>query len=95
MKNFRVAELGIGPGECRGGLMCLATRAFQQTKDPQLNPERFPEYPGAKWHLESMIQYQSMVEQQRLRNSCLLEVITDFSLENHALSTHTCQSTKS
>ena len=78
LKNFWVAELGTGPGRCGGGLMYLAARAFQQTKDSQLNPERYPEYPEAKWHFESMIQYQSMTEKQRLRNSRLLEVITDF-----------------
>ncbi len=73
MANFYVAELGSGEGQCGGGLMYLAARAFQQCKDTQLDQNLYPDYEEAKWQMNNLIQYQSMNEKQRQRQSRLYQ----------------------
>ena len=72
MKNFWVAELASGEGRCGGGPVYLAARAFQQSKDSQLDYDGYPDYGEAIWHLKALIQYQSMNDQQRVRQSHLI-----------------------
>ena len=84
MKNFWLAELGSGEGRCGGGLMYLAARAFQQVKDAQLDKKRFPDFGEAKWHFDSMIQYHSMTEKQRVRQSRLIKIIMDHVKQHNA-----------
>lgn len=78
MKNFWVAELGSGDGRCGGGLVLLTGRAFQQVKDSQLEHTRLPDYEEAKWQLNNLIQYQSMNEKQRRRQSGLHNSLMEF-----------------
>lgn len=78
MKNFWVAELGSGEGRCGGGAMYLAGRAFQQVKDGQLDRCRFPDFEEAKWQLINLIQYQSMNEKQRHRQSRINKTLMQY-----------------
>lgn len=71
MKIFYLSELASGENKCGGGLMYLAGRAFQQAKDSQLADDQYPDYNEAKWQVNYMIQYQSMNERQRQRQSHL------------------------
>ena len=69
LTNFYVSELASGDGKCGGGLIYLAARAFAQAKDSQLEENQYPDYNEAKWQVNYMIQYQSMNEKQRERQS--------------------------
>jgi hypothetical protein len=77
MKNFWLAELASGNGYCGGGLMLLVAKAFQQVRDAQLDKTRFPDFAEAKFHLDNLVQYQSMNEKQRLRQSRITKSIMD------------------
>ena len=77
LKNFWIAELGSGIGQCGGGIVYLAARAFQQAKDSQLDRNRFPSYNEALWHFRNLIQYQSMNDKQRLRQSRINKGLVD------------------
>ena len=87
MKNFWVAELGSGEGKCGGGVMYLAARAFQQSKDSQIDRNRIPDFEEAFWHFSCLIQYQSMNDAQRWRQSkidkALLDNVRDNSFFKH------------
>jgi hypothetical protein len=77
MKNFWLAELASGSGYCGGGLMLLVAKAFQQVRDAQLDKTRFPDFAEAKFHLDNLVQYQSMNEKQRLRQSQITQTIME------------------
>ena len=69
MKSFWSAELAAGDGHCGGGIVLLAARAFQQVKDSQLDRDRLPVFEESLWQLFNLIQYQSMNDKQRSRQS--------------------------
>ena len=69
MKSFWSAELGAGEGHCGGGIVLLAARAFQQVKESQLDRHRFPSFEEALWQFFNLVQYQSMNDKQRIRQS--------------------------
>ena len=81
MNNYFTAELASHNGEngkarchegfCGGGLMYLVAAAFQQVDAAKLDPRRLPSLQEALWHLHNMIQYHSMTEKQRSRQSRL------------------------
>lgn len=81
MKNFWMAELGSGRGYCGGGLVILVARAFQQVKEAQvahIGEQRFPTFEEAKWHFDYLLQYHSMNEKQRHRESRLNKAVMKF-----------------
>ena len=82
MKNFWVAELGSGVGRCGGGAKYLSAIGFQQSKDSQLDKQRFPDLDEALWHLSKMAQYQSMNKKQRIRQSRIDKVLLENSKAN-------------
>ena len=73
LKNYYVADLASGYGKTGGGIMCLTARAFQQSKESQLDDTHFPDYEEARWQLNNLIQYHSMNESQRKRQALLNE----------------------
>ena len=78
LKIFYVSELASGEDKCGGGLMYLVAKAFAQAKDSQLDDEEYPDYIEAKWQVNYMIQYQSMNEKQRLRQSHIDQALVSF-----------------
>ena len=73
MRNFWLAERGSGDGHCGGGIVYLAAKTFQQVRDSQLDKFRLPSFGEAKWQFMNCIQYQSMNEKQRIRQSMLMQ----------------------
>lgn len=78
MKNFWAAELASGEGRCGGGLLYLAGKAFQQVKDAQLDGDRFPDFEESRWQLCNLIQYHSMNDSQRKRQSYMNSTLMKF-----------------
>lgn len=70
MRNFWIAEHATEPKYCGGGLRYLVARTFQNTKGgSSLDSSRMPSYAEARWHIEAFLQYQTMSELQRQRQS--------------------------
>ena len=78
MKDFWIAELMSGPGRCGGGLCYLSARAFQQTITQRLDEQRLPDFEEARWQFDCMLQYQSMNDKQRHRQSRITKKLMEF-----------------
>ena len=77
MRNFWLAERASGDGHCGGGIVYLSAKTFQQVRDSQLDKYRLPSFVEAKWQFMNCIQYQSMTEKQRIRQSILMQTSHD------------------
>jgi hypothetical protein len=78
MRLFWVAEHASPPGRCGGGLRYLVARTFQNAKaDAGLDVDRIPDFPEARWHIDSFIQYHSMSEPQRRRQARITKTVMD------------------
>ena len=78
MRLFWVAEHASPPGRCGGGLRYLVARTFQNAKaDAGLDVDRIPDFPEARWHIDSFIQYHSMSEPQQRRQARITKSIMD------------------
>lgn len=80
MKFFWNAENSSGNGKCGGGVLYLVARAFQQKNANQMNHDKgvYPSIDEALFQFDSMIQFQSMNEKQRLRQGRINKVLWEF-----------------
>ena len=69
MRDYWVAEHASPPGHCGGGLRYFVAKTFQNAENIQIDGSRVPKFAEARVQFESFIQYQSMSELQRQRQS--------------------------
>ena len=78
MGNYWFAEHATPVGYCGGGLRYVVARTFQSAeKGYHIDNKRVPEYPEARWQFENFLQYQSMNDKQRQRQSRITKAIMD------------------
>ena len=78
MKSFWMAEAGCGSGRCGGGLSLVTAKAFQQQGDSRLDKNRLPDFDEAFWQFKNLLQYHSMNDRQRKRQSDINQTHGDY-----------------
>ena len=77
MREYWFAEHATPPGYCGGGLRYYVAKTFQNAEGFQFDSSRIPKFAEAKWQFENFVQYQSMNDKQRKRQSRITEAIMD------------------
>lgn len=91
MNYYWVSEHASPIGRGGGGLRYLVASTFQRCGE-FLDQQKMPSYPEAQWHIESFIQYHTMTDKQRQRQSRITKSIMGHLkeyLDGHEFFSHT------